>query len=60
MPAGAIDTLTDPSLFDYDQDTVFDRLNEVGVAWRIYHGDIPQSLVLNLKQALPERLLADA
>jgi phospholipase C len=30
----------------YDQDTIYDRLSEKGVPWRIYHGDIPQSLVL--------------
>jgi phospholipase C len=30
----------------YDQDTIYDRLNEKGISWRIYHGDVPQSLVL--------------
>jgi phospholipase C len=30
----------------YDQDTVYDRLNDQGVPWRVYFGDIPQSLVL--------------
>jgi phospholipase C len=35
-----------PSLFPNDQTTVFDRLNERRVSWRIYYGDVPQSLVL--------------
>jgi len=30
----------------YDQDTIFDRLNEKGVPWHVYFGDVPQSLVL--------------
>jgi phospholipase C len=30
----------------YTQDTIFDRLNERGIAWRVYFGDVPQSLVL--------------
>jgi phospholipase C len=36
-----------PALFlGYDQDTIYDRLNDRGVTWRIYYGDVPQSLVL--------------
>jgi phospholipase C len=36
-----------PELFlHYDQDTIYDRLNAQGVSWRIYYGDVPQSLVL--------------
>jgi phospholipase C len=30
----------------YDQTTLYDRLNDAGIAWRIYYGDVPQSLVL--------------
>lgn len=30
----------------YDQDTIFDRLTERGVKWKVYFGDVPQSLVL--------------
>ena len=38
-------------LHKYDQTTVYDRLNERGVKWRIYAGDIPQSLVMyNLRK----------
>jgi phospholipase C len=36
----------DWNLHVYDQDTVYDRLNEKKVPWRIYYGDIPQSMVL--------------
>ena len=48
MPEDLNDSLRHPGLyFGYDQDTIYDRLNERGVPWRIYHGDIPQSLVLS-------------
>lgn len=48
MPESVTDSLRHPGLyFGYDQDTIYDRLNERGVPWRIYHGDIPQSLVLS-------------
>ena len=30
----------------YDQTTVYDRLNDAGKDWRIYYGDVPQSLIL--------------
>jgi phospholipase C len=47
MPESVADSFRHPDLyFGYDQDTIYDRLNERGVPWRIYHGDIPQSLVL--------------
>jgi phospholipase C len=42
--------------FGYDQDTVYDRLNERDVSWRVYFGDIPQSLVLS-HQRLPKNAL---
>jgi phospholipase C len=35
-----------PNLHKYDQTTIYDRLNERDIKWRIYAGDIPQSLVL--------------
>jgi phospholipase C len=34
----------------YDQDTIFDRLSDKRIPWRIYAGDIPQSILL-LNQA---------
>ena len=47
MPEDLNDSLRHPDLyFGYDQTTIYDRLNERGISWRIYHGDIPQSLVL--------------
>jgi phospholipase C len=45
------ESLADHDLFlGYDQDTIFDRLNEKGVSWRVYFGDVPQSLVLRHQQ----------
>lgn len=42
-----------PSLyFGYDQDTIYDRLNENDISWKVYHGDIPQSLVLSHQRAI--------
>jgi phospholipase C len=31
----------------YDQETIYDRLNEKKKWWRVYFGDVPQSLVLS-------------
>ncbi len=36
----------DLNLHDYNQDTIFDRLTAADIPWRIYYGDVPQSLVL--------------
>jgi len=36
----------DLNLHRYNQDTIYDRLNDTNVPWRIYYGDAPQSLVL--------------
>jgi phospholipase C len=43
------------NLHKYDQDTIFDRLYERGIAWRIYVGDIAQSLLLS-HQREPDNL----
>jgi phospholipase C len=43
MPASIVDT---KYYLHYDQDTIFDRLNHAGKRWRVYFGDVPQSLVL--------------
>jgi phospholipase C len=43
----------DLNLHKYDQTTVYDRLNERNISWRIYAGDIPQSLLL-YNQRKPE------
>jgi len=50
----------------YDQATVYQRLSERGVAWRIYYGDVPQSLVMTEQLKYPDnyrkmdRFAADA
>lgn len=49
MPNGILDA----NLHWYDQTTIYDRLNEKGIDWRIYYGDIPQSLIL-VHQLEPE------
>jgi phospholipase C len=36
----------DQHLHWYDQPTLFDRLNEKGVSWSVYFGDVPLSLLL--------------
>jgi phospholipase C len=39
--------------FQQDQDTIFDRLNEKAIHWKVYFHDLPQSWVLR-NQRLPE------
>jgi phospholipase C len=43
------------NLHKYDQPTLYDRLNDRGLSWRIYVGDVAQSLLL-LNQRRPENL----
>jgi phospholipase C len=52
MPEGILDA----NLHWYDQTTLYDRLNEKGISWRIYYGDVPQSLIL-VHQLEPENAL---
>jgi phospholipase C len=42
MPGGLLDL----NLHWYDQPTVFDRLNEKQISWKVYFGDIAVSMVL--------------
>jgi len=35
-----------PGIHLYNQPTVYQRLSEKGISWKIYFGDVPQSLVL--------------
>ena len=42
MPSGFFH----PGVHCYDQTTVYDRLNEKEISWKIYFGDFPQSLLL--------------
>jgi phospholipase C len=51
MPEG----LLDANLHWYDQTTLYDRLNERKIDWRLYYGDIPQSLIL-VHQLEPENV----
>jgi len=39
-------SLFNPGLHLYDERTLYDELSDAGVRWRIYFGDVPQSLVL--------------
>ncbi|MDE1763839.1 MAG: hypothetical protein KGH88_06310 [Thaumarchaeota archaeon] len=42
MPSGVMDL----NLHFYDQTTIFDRLDEKKLSWKVYFGDIPVSMVL--------------
>ena len=45
-----------PELYmGYTQDTIFDRIDEGGRSWKVYHGDVPQSLVLSNRQSPEHR-----
>ncbi|CAG4923301.1 alkaline phosphatase family protein [Paraburkholderia gardini] len=55
MPNGAFDTVR--MFFGrYSQPTLYDSLDTKGISWRIYHGGIPQSIVLT---RLKKRLLTN-
>jgi phospholipase C len=62
MPAG----IFHPGLYLYDQATVYQRLHEKNVSWRIYYGDVPQSLLMTKQLDFPanyrkmDRFAADA
>ena len=30
----------------YYQDTIYDRLSDAGIDWKIYHDGVPQSIVM--------------
>ncbi len=49
MPAGVFH----PGLYLYNQPTVYQRLQEKGISWRIYYGDVPQSLLLTQQLGFP-------
>lgn len=42
MPNG----MHDPNIHFWDQTTVYDRLSEKGISWKIYYHDFPHSLLL--------------
>ncbi|MDR7008818.1 alkaline phosphatase family protein [Paraburkholderia strydomiana] len=46
MPDGVIDTVR--MFFGrYSQRTIYDELSDKGISWKIYHGGVPQSIVLS-------------
>jgi phospholipase C len=57
MPSGFFN----PTIHLYDQTTVYQRLSEKNVSWRIYYGDVPQSLLMieQLKFPTNYRKMAD-
>lgn len=40
------ESLAEPNVHVYNQQTVYNLLHEAGVDWRIYFGDVPQALAL--------------
>src|SRR5205823_389998 len=48
MPEGPLDIHKHVNV--YTQETLYDRLNTRNIDWRIYRGDIPQSLLLSHQQ----------
>ncbi len=42
MPSG----IFHPALHLYDQTTLYDRLHDKDISWKIYYGDVPQSLLM--------------
>jgi phospholipase C len=52
MPEGVMNA----NLHWYNQTTLYDRLNEKKVAWKIYFGDVPQSWVL-VNQWAPRNII---
>jgi phospholipase C len=42
-----------PALHFYDQPTVYQRLEEQKIPWRIYYGDVPQSLAMTEQLKYP-------
>lgn len=57
MPSG----IFHPALHIYDQPTVYQRLEEKNISWRIYYGDVPQSLLMTKQLEFPThyRRMAD-
>jgi phospholipase C len=53
MPEDGEHTVDFNGWFQQDQTTLFDRLSEQGISWKVYFHDIPQTVCLN-HQRLPE------
>jgi phospholipase C len=52
MPEGVMNA----NLHWYNQTTIYDRLNEKGISWKIYFGDIPQTWIL-IDQLAPRNMI---
>jgi len=52
MPEGVMNA----NLHWYNQTTLYDRLNEKQISWKVYFGDVPQSLVL-VNQWAPRNMI---
>jgi len=52
MPTGIFDL----NIHNYTQDSIFDRLADAGIPWRVYFGDFPLSLLLRHQQSPPRVL----
>jgi len=55
MPDDGTHSADLPGYFQQDQDTIFDRLTEKGINWKVYFHDIPQSWVLK-HQRMPHNV----
>jgi phospholipase C len=53
MPEDGEHTVDFDGWFQQDQTTIFDRLSEQGISWKVYFHDIPQTICL-LHQRRPE------
>lgn len=51
MPGDGVSGADLPNFFLQTQDTIFDRLNQKQISWKVYFHDIPQSWVLKQQRA---------
>jgi phospholipase C len=51
MPGDGVSGADLPGYFQQTQDTIFDRLNEKQISWKVYFHDLPQSWVLKQQRA---------
>lgn len=56
MPEKLTDYKNYPQLFYQSQPNIFDRLDERGISWKCYYGDVPISLVLTRNRE-PDNLM---
>ncbi|GEM_PF-1651837 len=51
MPGDGTHKADLPGYFQQNQDTLFDRLNDQGIHWKVYFHDVPQTTVLTHQRA---------